>query len=131
MTEIKTETFYVPDTTYITIPVERVSVVVKDSTSHLENDYAISDAKINRDGTLHHSLTTKPKKVEVPFQKPIITKDSIKTRVITKTSIQKVEIEKPKSWWDKTKSYGFYILVILTLLRYRKSILKLVTAFNF
>lgn len=102
--------------------------MVKDSTSHLENDYAISDARVNPDGTLFHSLATKPREIEVPFQKPVVTKDSIRTRVVTKTSVQKVEVEKPKTWWEQTKSYGFYVLVIMTLWRYRKRLWKLISA---
>lgn len=102
--------------------------MVKDSTSHLENEYAVSDARINPDGTLFHSLVTKPREIEVSFQKPVVTKDSERTHVVYKMSVQKVKVEKPKTWWEQTKSYGFYVLVILTLWRYRKRLWKLISA---
>lgn len=39
--------------------------ITRDSLSHLENDYASSDAAIV-DGMLHHSLESRPQKIYVP-----------------------------------------------------------------
>lgn len=69
------------DTVKIEIPGERVYVVRQDS-SHLETAVAISDAKIDSTGMLHHSLTNK----DVELKKEIVYKD----RVIEK----RVEVEK-------------------------------------
>lgn len=69
------------DTVRIKIPGERVYVVRQDS-SHLETAVAISDAKIDSVGMLHHSLTNK----DVELKKEIVYKD----RVIEK----RVEVEK-------------------------------------
>lgn len=69
------------DTVCIKIPGERVYVVRQDS-SHLETAVAISDAKIDSTGMLHHSLTNK----DVELKKEIVYKD----RVIEK----RVEVEK-------------------------------------
>lgn len=49
----------VTDTLFVAVPMQKESTTVRDSTSHLENDYAISDARINPDGSLSHSLETK------------------------------------------------------------------------
>ena len=49
----------VTDTLFVEVPMQKESTTVRDSMSHLENDYAISDARINPDGSLSHSLETK------------------------------------------------------------------------
>ena len=69
------------DTVCIKIPGEKIYVVRQDS-SHLETAVAISDAKIDSTGMLHHSLTNK----DVELKKEIVYKD----RVIEK----RVEVEK-------------------------------------
>ena len=69
------------DTVRIKIPGEKVYVIRQDS-SHLETAVAISDAKIDSTGMLHHSLTNK----DVELKKEIVYKD----RVIEK----RVEVEK-------------------------------------
>ena len=42
----------VPDTVFVDIEQQTSERTAKDSTSHLENDYALSDARINADGSL-------------------------------------------------------------------------------
>ena len=69
------------DTVRIKIPGERVFVIRQDS-SHLETAVAVSDAKIDSTGMLHHSLVNK----DVELKKEIVYKD----RVIEK----RVEVEK-------------------------------------
>ena len=129
--DTKTEIVYVPDTTYITIPAEKESVVVKDSTSHLENDYATSDARINPDGTLFHQLATKPQKKPVEVDKKIELRYSIVyvEKSNTETGQQIVEVERQLSWWEKTRIYGFYLLAALLILIYRKPIWSLLRKF--
>ena len=51
----------VTDTLFVEVPMQKESTTVRDSMSHLENDYAISDARIMIDGSLYHSLETKPR----------------------------------------------------------------------
>lgn len=69
------------DTVNIEVPGEKVYVVAVDS-SHLETTVAISDAKIDSIGILHHSLENK----DVELKKEIVYID----RIIEK----KVEVEK-------------------------------------
>ena len=69
------------DTVSIEIPGEKIYVIKQDS-SHLETAVAISDAKIDSTGILHHSLENK----DVELKKEIVYKD----RVIEK----RVEVEK-------------------------------------
>ena len=57
---------YVQVSTEFEIPAQDASVLTIDSTSHLETDFATSDAKLSwRDGVpyLFHSVTNKPQKI--------------------------------------------------------------------
>ena len=105
---------------------KRQNVKTADSTSHLENDYATSDARINPDGTLYHNLKTKPQKKPVEFEKPVERKDSViyKTKTVTKTKIEKVP--RDLTWWQKTQIYGFWVILFILVIIYRKKILSLV-----
>jgi len=123
--EVRVETVYVPDTVYIEIPAQTAERTTTDSTSHLETDYAESDARINPDGTLYHSLANKPQDKPVEFQKPVVTKDSVRTEIKWRTRTVTKEVERKKTWWEQTKSYGFYVMVLFLLWSYRKEVISL------
>ena len=74
--EVRTETVIEKDTVFVELPrvVERVAV--QDTTSHLENEFALSDARISA-GVLKHSLETKPVKMPAIVDKQIVYRDSI------------------------------------------------------
>lgn len=95
-TTVRTE--YVVDTVQIEIPVERERQTVCDTTSHLETSFAVSDARINKDGSLFHSLENKEQKQPVATQKEIVYRDSIvyRDRAVTQT----FEVNKLR-WWQK------------------------------
>lgn len=124
--KVETRIEYVPDTVYIEIPAQTAERETADSTSHLENDYATSDARINPDGSLFHNLKTKPQKKPVEFEKPVERKDSIiyKTKTVTETKIEKVP--RDLTWWQKTQIYGFWVIVFIFVIVYRKKILSFV-----
>lgn len=67
--DVRYQTIIVPDTVFVEIPPQIAERTTADSTSHLENDYATSDARINPDGTLFHQLATKPQKKPVKVDK--------------------------------------------------------------
>ena len=123
-TEVRTRTIYVTDTVLIEIPSQKAERTTKDSISHLENEYATSDARINADGTLFHVLSTRPQKKSVEIQKPIEQRDSISYKYInhdkTKTITKKERL--PLTWWEKTRIYGFYLLLVWLGIIYRKPI---------
>jgi len=123
---VETRIEYVPDTVFIEIPAQTSERETADNTSHLENDYATSDARINPDGTLYHNLKTKPQKKPVGFEKPVERKDSViyKTKTVTKTKIEKVP--RDLTWWQKTQIYGFWVILFILVIIYRKKILSLV-----
>lgn len=103
---VEKEIVYQTDTLYINIPPQTSERTTLDSVSHLENDYATSDARINQDGSLYHDLKTKPQEIPAEFQKPIERNDSVRTEYKTKTEyvtlIEKKEIEKELTWWQHT-----------------------------
>lgn len=126
---VETRIEYVPDTIYIEIPAQTSERETADSTSHLENDYATSDARINPDGTLYHNLKTKPQNKPVEFEKPVERKDSIvyKTKTVTETKI--VSVPRDLTWWQKTQIYGFWVILFIAVIVYREKILSFVKWF--
>jgi hypothetical protein len=112
---------------FIEIPAQTAERTTADSTSHLENDYATSDAKINPDGTLYHNLNTKPQTKPVPTDKKIERRDSIVYQAKYIDREITVEVERHLSWWEKTQIYGFWaVIVIMVIATYRKRILSLI-----
>lgn len=127
--EIRETVIYVPDTVFVEIPAQTAERTTQDSTSHLENDYALSDARINPDGSLYHDLKTKPQEKPVPIEKPVERKDSIIYRTQYIDREVTVEVERELSWWEKTQIYGFWGLVVILLIVYRKKIFALAWRF--
>lgn len=125
--EIHTRTEYVRDTVIREIPAISEAVTTRDTASHLENFYAQSDARINPDGTLFHSLATKPQKEPIPIDKTIQYRDSI----IYKDKVVKdiVPVERNLSWWEKTQMKGFWVLIVVIVFIYRKKIMSLIRRF--
>lgn len=123
--KVETRIEYVPDTVYIEIPAQTAERETADSTSHLENDYATSDARINPDGTLFHNLKTKPQKKPVEFEKPVEHKDSIVYKTKTVTKVRTVEVPHELTWWEKTQIYGFWFILFILMIVYRKKFFPL------
>ena len=78
------------DTVNIEIPGEKVYVVAVDS-SHLETAVAISDAKIDSTGMLHHNLVNK----DVNLKKEIVYKDKIIEKRVEVEKEVPVEVQVP------------------------------------
>ena len=114
--EVRTETVIEKDTVYVELPrvVERVAV--QDTTSHLENEFALSDACISG-GVLKHSLETKPVKMPAVVDKQIVYRDSVvfRDRVQTVT----VEVEKKLTGWQQAKlrvgGFCFFAVILIGL----------------
>lgn len=115
------------DTVYMDVPVEIVRETVRDTTSHLETSFATSDARITPDGALFHSLANKPQKKPVPTEKEIIYRDSIvyKDRIVEKP----VQVERELTWWQQTQIKGFWIVVALLVITFRKKIFAIIRRF--
>lgn len=111
ITEIEYRDRVVHDTTEVKIPYEVEKIVTRDTVSHLENDYAKSDAEVS-DGFLSHSLESKPQIIRAPVEVRVT--DTIWKESEIKTEIQ--YIEKPLSWWKQTQIKGFWVLLGLVVL---------------
>jgi len=116
------ETVYIID-----VLVEIVREIVRDTTSHLETSFAASDARINPDGSLYHSLGNKAQKRPVPTEKEIIYQDSIIYRDRVNTEF--VEVERKLTWWQQTKMRGFWVLLVVVILAFRKNLVPLARRF--
>lgn len=66
--EIRERTVH--DTAFVEIPVIKEVNMTRDSSSHLENPYATSDAVVEN-GLLRHTLETRPQKIFVPVEVPV------------------------------------------------------------
>lgn len=119
--EYKERIVKVPVYVEVEVPVEKVSTQTKDSTSHLETSFAISDASlIWIDGVafLRHSLENKAQKIQKKDSVPVTEKEKIfwKTRRVTynKTEIR----EKQLAWWQKGLMWtgGISVLVLLFIM---------------
>ena len=78
------------DTVKVEVPGERVYVIKQDS-SHLETTVAISDAKIDSTGMLHHNLVNK----DVNLKKEIVYKDKIIEKRVEVEKEVPVEVKVP------------------------------------
>lgn len=130
-TEIRYEKVFIKDTAYIEIPAQISERIIKDSVSFLENEYALSNARINADGSLYHDLSTKPHKKPVVVDKKIERRDSIiyKDREIEVP----IPVERELGWWEKTSirffPYSLFALSLICLYLFRKPILTLIRRF--
>ena len=97
--EVREVTRYVKDTMYLELPVITERIVTRDTSSRLENDYAVSEASVSG-GYLSHSLATKPARTPVETETREVVRDSIvfRDRLIEVP----VEVQKPLSRWQRT-----------------------------
>ncbi len=120
--QIRHHTIWVPDTVRFHLPAERTEQTVRTDSSHLETSVAVSDARINPDGSLSHSLENKNGDREIPTQRLIEYRDSIVYRD-REVEVEKiVEIERKLTWWQQTQIRGFWILLAILIIVCRKPI---------
>lgn len=114
-TETRIETVFQTDTVFLEVPKIVEKIVTADTSSVLENDYALSSASVS-DGLLSHSLETKPVSQPVEVQTKIVYRDSVvfKDVVIYET----VEVEKGLTKWQsfKMKMGGWMLGITITLI---------------
>lgn len=135
--ESRTQTIFVRDTVIIEIPAQSAERTTADSLSRLENDFAISIAKLNFDGTLFHSLDSKSGGYAVPFDKPV--EQTENTRIEFR-EIEKpvpvptiVEVERKLSWWESTcikfAPWAFIGFLVALVWIFRSPFIKLARRF--
>ena len=130
--EVRTERIEHIDTVYIELPRQVERIVTQDTTSRLENDYAVSEARVEA-GMLHHTLETKAAKVPVPAKATIEKMYGVTT--ISKAKVEKekekVYIEKELTAWQRFRLNGFWVLAAavaaIGFWKFRRPILGLLT----
>lgn len=114
--EVRTELVERIDTVYVELPRQSETVAVKDSSSHLENDVAESDASVDELGFLHHSLKTKPRgRLPVPSKNTKERRDSIVYRNKYVYIEKPVYVEAKLNAWQKFRLNGFWILAAIVV----------------
>lgn len=101
----------VRDTIPVTLPPVYIERTVKDTTSHIESEYAQSDAAI-RGGFLFHSLTGAPKTINVPVY------TTVHDTTIIERQAQTVLVDVPRQptkWESFLEVCGWIFLGIVTL----------------
>lgn len=109
------------DTATVEIPYYIEKNVTRDTTSHLENPYAKSDASV-KDGFLWHSLESVPQAIEVPVVVHVTDTLYKESAVYTET----VKVEKPLSRWQKFRLRSFWWLILLAIIGFRREIIALI-----
>lgn len=110
---VREVTEYVVDTVEVAIPHISESVSTRDTISHLENDYARSEAMISG-GVLHHSLETRPQLRKIQIKTPRLHRDSIMYKHINHDV--EVEVEKDLTFIQKCQIEGFWLLLLVVAL---------------
>ena len=121
-------------TVFVEIPAQSAYRETPDSTSHLETDYATSDAWVNPDGTLGHTLENKPqsKPVDVPVPKTTVNNNETEAKVkeVPVPFPKPYPVEKDLSWWESFKIEAFWWLIgaiaALLAINFRKPIISLI-----
>ncbi len=122
--EVRERIIRLRDTVTIEVPVESVRQTVHDTTSHLETSYATSDARINPDGSLTHTLDNKAGERPAAAETKIVYRDSIVYR--DRTNWEVVEVERALTAWQRFRLRGFWVLLAVLLVAWRKPIVRCV-----
>ena len=124
-TKVVERTIYKHDTVRLHVPYQVATAKVKDSTSRLENDWAVSTAHVYADGTLQHSLETKAGPRQMETETPIIYRDSIvyRDREVEKEVTK--EVRRP--FFAELKSVALWLcaplglaVILISVWRYKK-----------
>ena len=103
------------DTVYVEIPPQSAERTTQEKTSHLETDYAESDASINEDGTLSHTLHNKPSKHPIPVNHSTDTIYIDKMAEIPVPVKVPVQVERQLTRWEKTRLGTWWYLAACAL----------------
>lgn len=104
------------DTVFIEVPAQSVEREVRDSVSHLETEFAISDAAIKEGGILFHSLRNKSQR------RPVTTPTTSSTQTITRDSVVfrdkvvEIPVEKQLTRWQQISIWTGRIAMIILLI---------------
>lgn len=107
-------------TIYVSNPSESVTKIGRCSTSHLETSVAESDAWIEDDGTLGHSLKNKPEErpveVSVPVKEIQNNNSAEKIREVPVPYPEPVYIERELTLWQSFRLRAFWYLAGVSII---------------
>ena len=113
------KTVYVPVTVEVPIPQQSEAIVTAADSSHIETDLAVSDAWINEDGTLYHSIENKHITLTVESNVSQTTTEhqveAIKVKEISVPQPYAVEAEREFTLFEQIKLSSWWILLIISL----------------
>jgi len=127
VTEVRDSIAWRDTTIYVPVPLEADQAIVQvGDTSHRETSVAESDAWIDGQGLLHHTLRNKPARIPYKAVLPermhmtTVSNTHEKAHIITKV----VKVEKPLSAWQRFRIGAFWWLLLtaaaLSLWTFRK-----------
>lgn len=120
--EVRERIVHLRDTVTVEVPVESVRQTVRDTMSLLETSYAFSEARINPDGSLTHSLENKDGEHPVEVDAKIVYRDSIVWR--DRTNWEIVEVERELTAWQQFRLRAFWVLLAVLLFIGRRPITR-------
>ena len=104
----------------VPVPVESALQNVHDNTSHIETTLAESDAWINNDGTLGHSIRNKPQRlkaeVSVPMKESKTNNTAKSIKEIPVPYPYPVYVEKNLTLWQSIRLGAFWYLIGIAIL---------------
>lgn len=106
-------------TVYVEVPAQSAERHTASGNSHLETDFAESDAWINDDGSLSHNLKNKPQSmatdVTVPNTSRETNTDNVSIKEIPVEVPKPVEVERDFTLWESFRLKAFWFLFIISL----------------
>lgn len=108
------------DTVFVQIPAQNEERQTRDSASHLENDYAQSDAVVLPDGSLRHTLFAKPQSIPLPVRVKDTHRQEVRDSLVVTQQVKSVPYPVPaelsigqKVWIAIGKFFGWISVVVL------------------
>ena len=104
------------DTVTVSVPEVSERTVTRDTVSALENEWARSEAAIDADGLLHHSLMTKPRDLKIPVSVPV--RDTVYEEKRSGILIETRYVEMPPTAMDtflRKSGIALWVIVALAL----------------
>lgn len=114
----KDSLIYIKDTIYFNLPIEEKTNITKDS-SHLETSVAISDAWIDNNGDLNHTLKNKDKPIKTPIDTVLITqtKEVLKEKEVPIYFEKTIPIRDKYFWFYWLYFYGSLFIIIYKIIK--------------
>ena len=100
------------DTAYVTLPVEVVRNVTRDTFSRVETSYAVSTAHVDTNGFLWHEIATK----DIPVQVLTVNRTEWRDSIIYRDKVNEVrdvvQVKAEPTKWQRFQQRGFWVLLV-------------------